>query len=54
MERSGGTFTLPIVIDTRMTRMSRRLRRVEMVRTFFRITSFTGVESISNDKGRTK
>jgi hypothetical protein len=40
IERSGGTFTLPIVTDMRMTRMRRRLRRMETVRTFFRVRIF--------------
>jgi hypothetical protein len=40
MERKGGTFTLPMVMDTRMTRIRRRLKRIEMTRTFFCVISF--------------
>jgi hypothetical protein len=41
-----------MVMETRMTRTRRRLRRIEMTITFFRVTSFIGVESMSNDKGQ--
>jgi hypothetical protein len=40
MERKGGTFTLPMVMDTRMIRIRRRLRRIEMVRTFLKVMIF--------------
>jgi hypothetical protein len=50
MERRGGTFTLPIVIDTRMTTMRIRLRRMEMAATLLRVMSFIGTELMSNDK----
>jgi hypothetical protein len=40
MERKGGTFTLPMVTETRMTRTRRRLRRIEMVRTFLGVIIF--------------
>jgi hypothetical protein len=50
IERSGGTFTLPIVTDMRMTRMRRRLRRMERVMTLFSVMIFIGLKSMSNDK----
>ncbi len=40
IERRGLTFTLPIVTDKRMTRMSKRPRRLETMRTFFKVTIF--------------
>jgi hypothetical protein len=40
IERRGGTLALPIVMDIRMTRMRRRLRRRERVRTLFRVMIF--------------
>jgi hypothetical protein len=46
MERKGGTFTLPMVMDTRMTRIRRRLRRIEMVRTFLKVMIFISLSSI--------
>jgi hypothetical protein len=40
IERRGLTFTLPIVTEKRMTAMSKRPRRVDVKRTFFRVTIF--------------
>jgi len=40
IERNGGTFTLPNVMETRITRMRRRLRKMEIVKTFFGVMIF--------------
>jgi hypothetical protein len=39
-ECKGGTFTLPMVMETIMTRIKRRLRRMETIITFFRVIIF--------------
>jgi len=40
IERNGGTLTLPIVTETRITRMRRRLRKMEIVKTFLGVMIF--------------
>jgi hypothetical protein len=40
IERGNETLTLPTVMERRMIKHRRRLRRVEMRKTFFRVTIF--------------
>jgi hypothetical protein len=46
IERRGGTFALPIVMEIRMTRIKRRLRKIDTVRTFLDVIIFINLSVI--------
>jgi hypothetical protein len=46
IERRGGTFALPIVMDRRMTRIKRRLRKIDTVRTLLNVIIFINLSVI--------